>query len=296
MIHWVIFFVLTTGFVFDSDTASAKPSQNRVEIEWEEMLGATKYQVEIELTKEQKSQLYDSPSNVFNLPIQPGIYQIRGRVADERGIFGEWSLKQKLEVLPPPPQFKKLSDSEKQKNSVVIDNKKFTAQVPLQWQPAEGVQKYELEIIDLNGKIIQTLATSQANIRLQLRPGTYRTKIRSITQDGLRSDPIEWPELLQVNKIPVPSPADLKRDVKTNTWSWTPQEGLSTNFKLERQKFLGTKWMLVELSESPKGQWSPQELQPGFYRLSIFNRNQFSESSALVSEEFVIKPKEENLP
>ena len=296
MIHWLLIFAFTCSFILKTASASASPTLNRVEIEWEEMLGATKYQVEIESTHGGKSQLHDSNSNFFNLPIQPGTYQIRGRVADERGIFGDWSIRQKLEVLPPPPQIKKMNEAEKQNNSISVDNKKFVAQIPLQWLPTVGAQKYEVEIEDLSGKTLQTLITTQTAIQLQLRPGTYRTKIRSLTQDGLRSAPVEWPQLLQVNKIPVPPPIDLKRDAPAYSWSWTQVEGLSTTFKLERKKFLATNWVLVELSESQKGQWAPQELLPGFYKMSVFNRNQFNESSPIQSEEFVIKPKEENLP
>lgn len=266
--------------------------QNNVEFEWEEMLGATEYQVELEHPKTNKVLTFNSKNSHFNLPIMPGIYTIKGRVSDDRGVFGEWSQPEKFNVPPRPPQI----DQKKISSEISVDKKSFTANAPIQWTKSLGADEYKVQILDDKNKAIKQLITKDETANLQLRPGTYRVRISSLTSDGIESEAFDLPNLIRINNIPIQKPENTILDLKLKQLKIPQTEGLMSVIQIEVQKFLGQTWTKIDSFDVPTDIWQiPTNLTPGKYRISIYYKNSFNESSESAIQNFVVKPTEELL-
>lgn len=263
-----------------------------VEFEWEEIEGAKKYEVEIN----QGTTLYrrlQSNTFIFKTEIAPGKYQIRGKVIgkDLLQTHSEWSPWKNFDI--PPDQ---VADVKVNKMDHKVTPPSFKARIPLMWQPSLGASDYVIEVTEINKKETTTIISTKNSTILQLRPGLYSIKIQSRTSDGLASDPFELAERLFVQKAVVPSPSKIELNVDQGRVSFQTPSGTSVIVSLDKQAFLSTKWKTVELKTTNNlSQWDPQ-LGPGKYRLTLVSKNAFGEISKPVLKEFVIKPKEADLP
>lgn len=271
---------------------TSKVTTTTVEFEWEELLGATAYQVELKQKHNLEATRFNSQNSFFKLQIKPGKYSIRGRVADDRGVFGEWSKEEDFQVLPPTPKKLKPISSD----LIKPNSKSFTAEIPLSWESTPGIEDYRLRVKNLKGELVQELKVNKSEAKAQLRPGSYKIEVLSVTPEGLESEPMELTNELIVQRIPVQKIENLTIKEKS-TFSFDRVEGLKNWVRIEMQKFLSEKWQEVGVFDLNENSWTPPaDLKPGRYRAFFYNRNEFGEDSEAVSEEFILKPDEKNLP
>lgn len=263
-----------------------------VEFEWEEIEGARRYQIELK-NKKSLSKTFESNTNNFKIRIAPGKYQIRGKVhgVDPADTQSDWSPWKEFDIPPAKVEAPKL-----EKTEFKISSNSYLSSIPLNWKPVEGATEYILEITEANGKIKKTLHTSKPEALLQLRPGYYSVRMISKTADGLESDPLTLPTLT-IQNIPVEPPKNIRLDADKSTLQYEPAQGTSIIIALERQAFLGKEWNPVDKKVTTEGTyvWS-SGLFPGKYRITLYSKNSFNEVSKPYVKEFIVKPKEQDLP
>lgn len=264
-----------------------------VEFEWEEVEGAKHYQVEIKNSKD-FHQTLNSNTNTFKIKIAPGRYQIRGKVAslDVRDTQSDWSNWKAFDVPPATVAPQNFNNFEHK-----ISAKSYVAEVPLQWLPIEGASEYILNLSDANGKLIKTINATSNHLLLKLRPGYYAISISARTWDGLLSEPVTLPKPLIIQNIPMEPPQNIVLDTNAGSLTFTNPPGTLVIATLERRAFLGKDWIKINQQSlnSPPFTWKSQ-LKPGNYRVTAFTKNAFNEVSVPVIKEFIVKPKEQDLP
>lgn len=264
-----------------------------VEFEWEEIEGAKTYQVEIN----RGSSLFKSLSSdsfIFKTEMPPGKYQIRGKVIgkDLLQTHSEWSPWKDFDI--PPDQ---VSEVPLMKTEYKVAPPSFTAKIPIEWKIVPGASEYIIEVTEINKKETKTIIASSPSTTLQLRPGFYSINISSRTNDGLTSEPFEAAEKIFVQNITVPPPEKIEINKEQGLISYQASEGAVVLASLEKQAFLSTHWKKIALKSSNEkfSEWDPN-LGPGKYRVTLVAKNTFGEISKPITREFVIKPKEADLP
>lgn len=86
-------------------------------------------------------------------------------------------------LLPPSP----LKPEEDTRLKLKADKRGNLGPVLLSWQPVEGAEQYELELVPAKGEP-RTLTVSATQTRVALREGRYTWKVRALAQ-GARSEP-----------------------------------------------------------------------------------------------------------
>lgn len=264
-----------------------------VEFEWEEVDGAKHYQVEI---KNDKDFLQKLTSNTFTFKTQitPGKYQIRGKVhgIDPRDAQSDWSPWKAFDVPPAPVKTMKFENFEYK-----ISSHSWVSEIPLKWHSVDGAAEYTVEIVDVNRKTKKTITVNNPGVLLKLRPGYFSVSITTKTADGLNSETFSLPQQIMVQNIPVEPPQKAVLAMDKGLMSFESTKGTLVIVALERQAFLGKDWVKIDEKTVTENryQW-PASLKPGKYRLTLFSKNSFDEVSTPVIRDFVIKPKESDLP
>lgn len=264
-----------------------------VEFEWEEIEGAKQYQVEINRGLNLAQRL-NSSSYIFKTKIPPGKYQIRGRVIskDLLQTHSDWSSWKNFDI---PPDT--LSEVTLKKTEYKVTSPSFTAQVPIRWKAIFGASDYVIDVTEINKKEKKTILSSSPTTTLKLRPGFYSITISSRTSDGLTSEPYEAAERLFVQNTDVPPPEKIEIQKEQGLISYQVSAGAVVLTTIEKQAFLSTHWKKMTLKSTTEKltQWDPN-LGPGKYRITLVAKNSFGEISKPITKEFVIKPKEADLP
>lgn len=265
-----------------------------VEFEWEEIEGARNYQVEVK-NNQTFLQKLNSSTYTFKIQIAPGKYQIRGRALSigPQDTESDWSTWKVFDV--PPGQ---ISAIKLDKYEFKVSPHTAHSEIPLNWQAQDGAAEYIVQVTEVNTQAKQTFITKTPHAVLRLRPGYYTVNITAKTADGLESEPFALPQEIFVQNVPVEIPKSLVLDVDKGSLWFAPAKGTSTVVSLERQAFLGVEWNKIDqkVVTGNNFKWAAASLKPGKYRLTLYSKNSFGEVSQPVLKEFVVKPKEANLP
>ncbi|MGZ3792567.1 MAG: hypothetical protein ACXVCP_09470 [Bdellovibrio sp.] len=270
------------------------PKKVRVDFEWEQIVGSTKYEIELYSKDKNLLSKHDSPNANFSIELEPGAYFVRGRVYDQRTAFGDWSTLK--DFLVPPKQIEKM---EQPVEDTQVDPNSFLAPVKLNWVAPIGAHHYKVNILDQSGKIINTINTLDPQVNLNLKPGVYSYKIISYTADNVESDPFESSKNIVIKSRPVPEVTDIvfKEENKERSLNWKKETALPTWLRLEYQKHLSERWTQVTQSTIDEKYWKiPAELKPGIYRASFWHKSPLGDVSTVKTYQFVIKPLEKDLP
>ncbi len=134
----------------------ARASERQVEIDWEPIEGAHKYEVKwdggVEEVKEPR----------WSKRLPAGRYRMRLRAIGEDGIAGQWTEDQQIEVKPRPPQAFTHSETDKIVN--------------LTWESRPKISRFEVEVQDANGKVLLRQETKETSLSFA-RPKTSELKV-----------------------------------------------------------------------------------------------------------------------
>lgn len=269
-------------------------SKVRVDFEWEQIVGSSKYEIEIYSKDKKLLSKHDSPTANFSIELVPGAYLVRGRVFDQRTAYGDWSAFN--DFLVPPKQIEKI---EQPPADVQVDPNTFLGSVVLRWNPPVGAHHYKVSILDQSGKVLNTYETSQPSVKWTLKPGVYTYKIVSYTEDNVEGEPFDGPQNIVIKSRPVPEVLDvgIKEENKELSLNWKKETVLPTWLRLEYQKHLSSHWSQVQQETVDGALWKiPKDLKPGKYRASFWHKSPLGDVSTVKNFEFVIKPLEKDLP
>lgn len=273
-----------------------------MDFEWEQIVGSTKYEIELYSKEKKLISKHESPTSVFSIELIPGAYFVRGRVYDQRTAYGDWSTLS--DFLVPPKQIEKI-DLLPPPEGVQVDPSTFLGLVPLNWNPPIGAHHYKVTLFDQNGAVVDTVETNEPRVKWNLKPGVYSYKIIPYTEDNVEGESFTSPQNIVIKSRPVPEVKEVhlsedkddKKDKKERSLSWKKETQLPTWLRLEYQKHLSNQWVQVQQQTVEGTLWkTPKDLKPGKYRASFWHKSPLGDVSSVKNYEFVVKPLEKNLP
>lgn len=151
-----------------------------LDLEWEEVDGAYRYQVQIfkKDRKEDDPPIVEDYSEVAQWKgrLRYGFYEMRLRTLDERKVPGEWSIYTAFEVKADPPKLQSPADNLKIKSTANDEQ-----QVSFKWDKISGIDAYEFELSDSEGNLIKKERVEAAQIELNLKVAKkYKWKVTSL--------------------------------------------------------------------------------------------------------------------
>lgn len=271
-------------FIFFS-LSSLASQEVVVDFEWEQIPGSIEYEVQILDQKKKILKKLNSPTFSFQVELAPGRYFIKGRVKDQRRAYSNWSVLSEFNIQPQKPQLK-----ESPPPLLKPDEKKFTANLRLEWERTKGANNYLVTVKDETGKVIQELKTQETATSIVLKPGKYRYEVTSISDSGIKSETLSSKEWIEVPKI------DLKRlkNVRFEKQKINFEKSLELPIEIGLfHKFYYGDWVKVFEDKTDKDFFEiKNDLKPGEYRLVSRHVSPLGEKSEPFEIFFVIKPKD----
>lgn len=275
-------------FVF-SMTLKSEASPVPVEFEWESVPGAISYEVEI-LSKQKKViSRSSSPNELFKLELEPGEYLVRGRAKDSRNAFSEWSQLQDFKIEPQKIKDLKLPAQE----SLTVDKKSLTASLAFSWARAKGAEQYLVEILNEKNEVVAKVNTANTQAVFKVRPGLYRTRIRSVAANKIMSEPTVSSRPITIANLPVEPPSEIK--YQNQQLQWKKSHEIPVEVRIEYRRFQG-EWKQVQTLTVSSSELSfSANKKPGEYRVSLRHITPYKDTSISKTYEFVVKPSEQDL-
>lgn len=182
-----IFNIIFIFFIFlAAMQALSAPFRRQVSFEWEPIPGAAAYDIElrpIKVTGESKTFKFSSVTNNWSGNLAPGLYQLRLKSKDQRGVGGEWSKPEEFQV---KLEGLKLVAPMTEK---VYANQAEVTNVVFQWEPLGGAMSYQLTILNEDGSTLlnQELKANQFSVPLKVAKN-YTWSLDAKSVDGLGSE------------------------------------------------------------------------------------------------------------
>ncbi|WP_413575316.1 hypothetical protein ACLVWU_13480 [Bdellovibrio sp. HCB290] len=176
--------------LFSAVVAKAEPYRRLVNFEWEQIDGAKGYDIELTQVKKAgdtgkpKTFSFKTTDAIWNGRLTPGMYMMKLRARDYRGVPGEWS---------PPSEFNVGLDTANLKSPApqaqVATNEDEKAQVEFKWDPVGGADEYIFELSSEDGKtkITETLKEPQFKTTLPVA-SPYTWKVTAKNAEGISSE------------------------------------------------------------------------------------------------------------
>lgn len=283
-------FLLFLSTQLFSGLVLSSPDLVPTELEFEEIMGAQRYHLELKSLLSGKIHNIQQKSYIFQFKIKPGKYDVRTRVSDHRGVFSPWSETQSFEVQPDPP-----SSLQGLKNEFQVAKNQLSHNLKLSWNKGTGATKYLLKIKNELGETIEK-TVNKTSFAIELAPGVYTFEVFSITQDDVYSI-----TSLKSNLATAILPADLDPPktqdlINLKTGRLKLKAEAPIHFELEEVKFLGSYAEMLYQGVVEDGLLvldSP--LPPGSYKMTMWAAKKGFRNSNKLVKEFVIKPEEKFL-
>lgn len=181
-------------FPFGISAQNNEEIRRQVNLEWEEVPGATQYEIQVTRIlkgNERKKPVYFKLNkSVWSAAINPGQYEMLLRSYDSRGVPGEWSEPVEFWVKIAAPEI-----VHPKSNSMVQAEDDETDDLKLQWQPVEGAAEYEIEISSEDGDYKETRKTKDTELSLDLPVAKkYSWRVTAVMPEGERGEEWEAPQ------------------------------------------------------------------------------------------------------
>lgn len=270
-------------------------SNRSVEIEWDEVPGATQYDLEIYDGKYKKFiKTFTSKSSVFKLNVKMGKYYFRSRILDKFGRSSEWTDMAELLIAPPPTKIKNKQ----------VENQQFFAEkssgllnYPITWEALPGISEYKVILETTDGQQeLETIVKGTSAV-LKVPPGQHQIRIRAVLSDGTVGDLSEPTSVISVLGAKIQKP--------TVTYQKDPKLGPVASFSSELSiaqfdgdlfymPLEGKTWKKVKEFRDLKTKQIifNSDYIPGKYQLRMQAKSKSFTPSEQGVTEFIIKPLE----
>lgn len=279
------FVFLILSLVFAALTVNAEPFRRSVEFEWDAIEGAKSYEIELKIGA--KVLKFNSTDAQWSGLLAPGVYEMRIRAKDRRGVPAAWS---------PPEEFKVGLETAKllqpKSKEEINTNQKKEADIQFQWEPVGGAEKYVFELTTEDGEIVKKEELKEPQIKLTLPVAKkFSWKVKA-TRPEAESDQVATDEFsLLGQKIPRPQierpENDFVRQVKWNR----PENASNYEYTLMRYDARAKHWEKV--SESSEAKESELVFDPkwpgGRYRLSLKATSPLRGTSDKTEMDFMVR-------
>lgn len=275
-----------------------KNEMSSVELQWEELPGAHEYELELHSLSRKKLKTFKSKNGHFKFRMPVGKYKVRARVADSRLLYSDWSDFSDFVVPVEAPPL-----SENQITKGMPDPQSLKSKLDLSWGASPQADYYRLEIMDVQGTVLEQHQTDKTHMSVELIAGEYQYRVFGVHKlTGIESLPREKNPKIVISKTQLPPPVWNEKMSETeksnNLVKW---EGHPLAFfagELEYMPYFGEEWEPVKTLAKTKDKNISfgKKMRPGKYRLKLWAEGEGFESSNAIYREFIIKPEERDLP
>lgn len=242
---------LTLAVLLAAHPVKAEHYRRNVEFEWEQVEGAKSYEVELTPMlneKVGKTQKYKTKEGAWSGPLTPGIYKMRMRANDQRGVPGVWSDEEQFKVGLEPARL--IAPKSMEKILAASADKK---EIKFSWAPVGGAEKYEFSITSDDGEFTETETTSQPNFSLNLVVAkNYSWKVKAIGS-GAESDAQALAQFSLYGQALTPPKLEKPEHGFVRAVAWEPPAFASSYaYSLTRWNPEQKKWEAVALEQAHK--------------------------------------------
>lgn len=278
--------------VFLFATSAFCETKVSVDFEWDSVLGARLYQVELSDRTTKKTFIEESKSEHFNFQVPIGKYKIRGRVADYRKVFGDWSDWTDLTIGPNAIK----ADVNRVPESLVPDRKTLRAEKQFTWPNASGASGYRIELLDKAGKIVESKIVENPAAKFKLAPGEYQVRVTTLSKEGIESETVVLADHISVSKSKFATPKVIG-EIGSPDFKVEVENESALRYRIEYQRHLAeSKWVtLAEGDASVYESFVKQDLAAGKYRILLWLEAEMWGKSDPATLEYVLKPNEKDL-
>lgn len=289
------FLLVFNRSLYGADLSSQFLTNRTVEIEWDEVPGATQYDLEIYDGKQKRFiKTFTSKSNIFKLNVKMGKYHFRSRILDKFGRSSEWTDMSELLIAPPPTQIQNKITEEVQ---LFADKKSGFYDFVLNWKSLPGVEEYKVILEAPDGKMELEKNVKGTETTIKLPAGQHRLRVRAVLSDGTLGELSDPTSVISVLGAKIQKPSVVfQRDPQSGPQVYFRSELSVAQFdgELYYKPHEGLEWKKVkDFRDLKVHQISFVEgYTPGRYQIKLQARSNGFTPSEYGSTEFVIKPTE----
>lgn len=278
-----------------SEEVSSFLTNKTVEIEWDEVPEAVRYDLEVYDGRNKRFiKTFTSKTNIFKLNVRMGKYYFRSRIIDKFERTSAWTEMAELIIAPPPT---KITSKMPQPSTVFADRSTGKYLLRLAWEPIVGVEEFKVLVETPEGVIEKDFIVKNDWALAKIPPGQYTFRVQAILPDGTLGEPSEPTEMLTVIGAQIQPP--------TLVFKKDPKEGQLVTLRTEVAKAVfngelfykpleGDSWGKVKEFKD----WNGRKLvfdstyKPGQYLLQMHASAKGFTPSTVREIEFVVKPAE----
>lgn len=276
--------------VSSSSAVSSKNNEKReVDLELEEVPGATSYEIELTSKLSSKTLTFKMREAHWHATIRPGDYNLRMRAYDERGVPGDWS-----EATPFSIKLSSPSGLSPILNTEIKTKEEYKYETEFRWSPIPGTAKYRVDVtpIDATGGkgaiVSDTFKTTQGKINLPVA-NQYSWTVVPISTSGVEGDAQDQPNLFKLVGREIERPeVEHPEDIYVQILKWErPKFADAFNFVLNHRTSDG-KWERISGAKDFKDTSLDfsTKYPGGHYRFVIQATGRLRENSKATAVEF----------
>lgn len=269
--------------------AKKENAQRSVELEFEAVEGATSYEIELVSLQNKKVLNFKMKKAIWKAKVKPGLYEMRLRSFDSRGVPGEWSPSEKFAVNVAAPTLLSPRENQKMKTG---ETTSYNAE--FKWTPVPGAQKYKVTVQEkgsLAAPKTYTETTDKPEIKISLPVAkAYDWTVVALMLNETEGDKPEANINFEVLGAPLDTPSidrPLDKYVQKLTWD-IPNEAQTYDYTLQRKD--GKTWKSVEKKAGTTATEIvlSNDWVGGDYRLNLRAQAPFREPSKITTLEFPV--------
>lgn len=288
----LLFFALLIAGGLSWRPAHAQQHVRRnVEVEWDGIDGATLYEIQITSKENVKAKplRFKLTQPKWTANIKPGLYSMKLRSYDDRGVPGDWGPASDLEVKL--PAIIALSPTP---SAVVQARNDSTEEVTLKWEPIPGAEKYRVNVNSTTNEWKRQTDVRDTSVSFNLPVGQLiEWNVSAIDDKGNSGEVSADNYKFELKGPPIKRPKIQKPMSKfVKEVSWSPSQ-FATDYSYELKYFnaQSRKWELVETKEKYAETSVKLDISrpSGKYRMVVQSHSAHREASPKVQMDFQMR-------
>ena len=287
-----VFTVSLFLLLFIVKAATATESNRVVDLEWGTVEGASEYELQfVRILKDQvkkKPAYFTTTEPQWRGRLNFGLYQMRIRTYDERGVPGTWTDPTEVAVKVKAPPL--LSPEHKIK---ILTKSDGDFETTFKWARTTGADRYRIEVRNDTGSFSETREVKEETFTLTLPVAQkYHWKVTAIMPNNQDGEPAKKAQsfilIAKPIDLPVINPPDTKF-VESLSWS---KPGRSEWYRLflykKNKKNIWKKIKKIKKHTSNEYKFDLSQ-ESGDYKFSVYAEAKYTERSPNTFVEFPVK-------
>ena len=172
---WALSFctLVAVNFFFES-VASAK---RQVHLDLQKVEGSVATEIELQNALDGSVKIYRTESNLWQEKLDSGIYALRTRSIDDRGVAGVWSSSEQITVQLDSPIMNSITGADSFQCA-----SPFHCEFEISWAPIDQSEDFEVQVYQ-GGLLVRTETTSKSMVKLDLPSNrNYQFSIKALNK------------------------------------------------------------------------------------------------------------------